>query len=49
MIAKVTHKGKSYNVDLSKPIDISIPLRTGDENVKCLVRQAYCHRTCANG
>jgi len=33
MIAKVTHKGKSYNVDLSKPIDISIPLRTGEENV----------------
>ncbi|CAN5379244.1 cyclase family protein [soil metagenome] len=33
MISKITHKGKSYNVDLSKPIDISIPLRTGKENV----------------
>ena len=33
MIAKITHKGKSYNVDLDKPIDISIPLRTGEENV----------------
>ena len=33
MISKISHKGKSYNVDLSKPIDISIPLRTGKENV----------------
>lgn len=33
MVSKITHKGKSYNVDLSKPIDISIPLRTGEENV----------------
>ncbi len=33
MISKITHKGKSYNVDLNQPIDISIPLRTGKENV----------------
>ncbi|MES2590992.1 MAG: cyclase family protein [Bacteroidota bacterium] len=33
MISKITHKGKSYNADLYKPIDISIPLRTGEENV----------------
>lgn len=33
MITKITHKGKSYNADLSKPIDISIPLRAGPENV----------------
>lgn len=33
MVTKITHKGKSYNLDLSKPIDISIPLRTGEENV----------------
>ena len=33
MVSKITHKGKSYNVDLAKPIDISIPLRAGDENV----------------
>ena len=33
MISKITHKGKSYNVDLDKPIDISIPLRTGKDNV----------------
>jgi kynurenine formamidase len=33
MISKITHKGKSYNVDLDQPIDISIPLRTGKENV----------------
>ncbi|HEX8517471.1 MAG TPA: cyclase family protein [Bacteroidia bacterium] len=33
MVSKITYKGKSYNTDLSKPIDISIPLRTGEENV----------------
>lgn len=33
MIAKISHKGKSYHADLGKPIDISIPLRTGEENV----------------
>lgn len=33
MIAKITHKGKTYHADLGKPIDISIPLRTGVENV----------------
>lgn len=33
MISKITHKGKSYNADLSKPIDISIPIRTGEINV----------------
>jgi len=33
MITKITHKGKSYNLDLDKPIDISIPLRAGKENV----------------
>lgn len=33
MIAKITIKGTAYNTDLSKPIDISIPLRAGVENV----------------
>ena len=33
MISKITHKGKSYIVDLDKPIDISIPLRAGKENI----------------
>jgi len=33
MVTKITHKGKGYNLDLSKPIDISIPLRAGEENV----------------
>jgi kynurenine formamidase len=33
MISKITHKGKTYSVDLNKPIDISIPLRPGEENV----------------
>ncbi|MBL7884830.1 MAG: cyclase family protein [Bacteroidia bacterium] len=33
MVTKITHKGGSFIADLSKPIDISIPLRTGEENV----------------
>jgi arylformamidase len=33
MQSKITHKGKNYLADLSKPIDISIPLRTGETNV----------------
>lgn len=33
MVSKLTHKGKSYHVDLAKPIDISIPLRAGEQNV----------------
>lgn len=33
MTSKITHKGKTYLVDLNLPIDISIPLRTGNENV----------------
>lgn len=39
MIAKITHKGKSYNADLGKPLDISIPLRTGEENVNAWYAQ----------
>lgn len=31
MIASIFHKGKNYNIDLYKPIDISIPL-TGEKN-----------------
>lgn len=33
MFASITHKGKTYKADLNKPIDISIPLRAGQENV----------------
>lgn len=33
MFAAIQHKGKSYKTDLSKPIDISIPLRAGEHNV----------------
>jgi arylformamidase len=33
MFAQITHKGKSYKADLSKPFDISIPLRKGEPNV----------------
>jgi kynurenine formamidase len=33
MITKITHKGISYHIDLNKPIDISIPLRAGENNV----------------
>jgi arylformamidase len=33
MFASIQHKGKTYKTDLSKPIDISIPLRAGIHNV----------------
>jgi len=33
MFATIQHKGKTYRTDLSKPIDISIPLRAGIHNV----------------
>ncbi len=33
MFATISHKGKTYKADLSKPIDISIPLRAGEKNV----------------
>ncbi|HXP50281.1 MAG TPA: cyclase family protein, partial [Bacteroidia bacterium] len=33
MFASIQHKGKTYKTDLSKPIDISIPLRAGKHNV----------------
>ena len=32
MIAHITYKSKAFKVDLSKPIDISIPLRNGKNN-----------------
>lgn len=32
MIATIEHKGNTFQVDLSQPIDISIPLKNGDEN-----------------
>ncbi len=33
MTAEITYKSKKYAIDLSKPLDISIPLRSGEENV----------------
>ena len=33
MIASILHKGESIKVDLSKPIDISLSLRAGENNV----------------
>lgn len=33
MIATIHHKAGDYKIDLSKPVDISIPLREGKQNV----------------
>lgn len=33
MITTIKHNNQSYKIDLSKPIDISIPLRASQENV----------------
>ena len=32
MIAQIEHRGESFRVDLNQPIDISIPLRNGEQN-----------------
>ena len=33
MLAEVAHHGETFRIDLSAPIDISIPLRAGEQNV----------------
>lgn len=33
MIAEIKYNSRKYHIDLSKPLDISIPLRDGDKNV----------------
>ncbi len=33
MQTTIVYEGKTFSIDLSKPIDISIPLRAGEENV----------------
>lgn len=33
MIAKIKYRSKNYDIDLSKPLDISIPIRNGAQNV----------------
>lgn len=33
MIAEIKYNSRKYKIDLSKPLDISIPLRHGDDNV----------------
>lgn len=33
MIATIKHNSKNYKIDLTKPLDISIPLKGGDNNV----------------
>ena len=32
MIANITHKEKTFKVDLTQPIDISLPLKNGNDN-----------------
>ena len=32
MLASIEHKGKHFRVDLNKPIDLSIPLKEGENN-----------------
>ena len=35
MIIEVQHLGKSYTTNLNKPIDISLPIKNGDDNPNC--------------
>ena len=34
MIAEITHRGRTFRVDLSKPIDLSLPLRDGEGQLR---------------
>lgn len=34
MIAEITHRGRTFRVDLSRPIDLSLPLREGAEGTR---------------
>ena len=34
MIAEITHRGRTFRVDLSKPLDLSQPLRDGDGQLR---------------
>ena len=34
MIARIEHKGRSFSVDLSKPLDISLPVQEGEGEVR---------------
>ena len=33
LIASIKHNSRNYKIDLTKPLDISIPLKGGDKNV----------------
>ncbi len=35
MIIEVKHSGNSYTTDLNEPIDISLPIKNGDDNPNC--------------
>ncbi|HMC98312.1 MAG TPA: cyclase family protein [Flavobacteriales bacterium] len=34
MIAEITHRGRTFRVDLSKPIDLSLPLHDGEHQLR---------------
>ena len=34
MLAEITHKGRTFRVDLSKPIDLSLPLHDGEGQLR---------------
>jgi len=34
MLAEITHRGRTFRVDLSRPLDLSLPLRDGDEGAR---------------
>jgi kynurenine formamidase len=34
MIAEITHRGRTFKIDLARPLDLSMPLRASDDNVR---------------
>ena len=45
MIAEITHHGRTFRVDLSKPIDLSLPLRDGEGQVRAWCVDPVTHGT----
>ena len=49
MLACIEHKGKHFRVDLNKPIDLSIPLKKGENNPTAWVCTSRKDGACCNG
>ena len=49
MLIKTHFRGKEYSADLSKPLDISIPINEGDNNPNCYYARDVSFTTIRSG